>query len=78
MKHIELNHKEWEQLQNKLVAELGARARISWVLKREFGFTVREHSRWDNTNKDWQDRRSVICIDFYDEAAKTWFALKYL
>lgn len=76
MKHIELTHREWDDLKTKLVAELGNKALLSFVLKREFGFTVREHHRWDSTQR-WDDRRSVICLDFYSEAAKTWFLLKY-
>lgn len=77
MKHIELTHGKWEDLRAKLLAEYGKTILISFVCKRELGFTVREHRRFDDTHPRWEDRRSVICLDFYSETAKSWFILKY-
>ena len=77
VKHVELTHDEWEKLKELLVKEYGSKIMISWVMKRELGFTVREHQRWDDTYARWEDRRSVICLDFYEEATKSWYILKY-
>lgn len=78
VKHIELNHHEWEDLRKRIKQDYGASTvMISWKLKETLGFTVREHFRWDDTHAAWADRRSVICLDFYDVAMKSWFILKY-
>jgi len=69
MKHIELTRKEWDDLKQRLITEHGPRILISWVLKRECGFTMRDHREHD---------RSYIALDFYDEQMRTFFHLKYL
>lgn len=76
IRHIELTHTEWENLRQQIIKEHGPSMLISWKMRRELGFTVREHKRWDKT-KQWQDRSSVICLDFYDESMKSWYILKY-
>lgn len=77
IKHWELTHKEWEEVKQKLIADFGPSiVMISWKMRNELGFSMREHHRWDKT-KQWEDRASVICIDFYTEAARTYFLLKY-
>ena len=73
IKHIELSSAEWEQIKSKLIEEFGQKIIITWVLKRECGFTVRSHTDWNDGNY-----HRVICLDFYDEQMKTWFILKYL
>jgi hypothetical protein len=84
IKHIELTHREWDWLKDELIKEHGASILISWKMRRELGFTVREHSRGFSplldtvvSNVDWRDSRSVICLDFYEESMKTWYMLKY-
>jgi len=69
MKHIELTHKEWNELKQRLTAEHGSKILISWAMKRECGFTVRDHCEHD---------RRYIALDFYDEQMRTLFYLKYL
>ena len=87
VKHIELSHSEWDRLKLKLVQEYGPSILISWKMGRELGFTVREHSRgfvefreahkMQAVENDWRDAQSIICLDFYDEAMKSWYFLKY-
>lgn len=87
VKHVELSHGEWDKLKEQLVKEYGPSILISWKMRRELGFTVREHSRGfvefrkshelKATYGDWRDARSTICLDFYDEAMKSWYYLKY-
>jgi hypothetical protein len=77
IKHVELTHAEWNKLKQELVSEHGKSIMISWVMKQKLGFTIREHLRFNDTYPAWEDRRSVICLDFYDEAMRTWYILKY-
>ena len=72
IKHLELSKAEWEKVKARLIQEFGQKILISWVLKRECGFTVRSHSRW--TANNYED---IVCLDFYDEQMKTWYILKY-
>lgn len=74
IKHIELSKSEWIDLRARLVEEYGEKIRISWVMRRECGFTVREHIVY----KAFDDGPTrVFCLDFYDEQMKTWYILKY-
>jgi hypothetical protein len=79
VKHIELTHSEWDALKQRLTAEYGMRILLSWVSRRELGFTVREHRHFSERKdvENWRDGRTCICLDFYDEAMKSWFLLKY-
>jgi hypothetical protein len=84
IKHIELTHQEWDWLRAELIKEHGPSILISWKMKRDLGFTVREHKRGFvhlmdtiRAHVDWRDSNSVICLDFYDESMKTWYLLKY-
>ena len=72
IKHLELSREEWEKVKQRLLEDFGQKILISWVMKRECGFTVRTHTQWS------QDAHKVIvCLDFYDERMKTWYILKY-
>jgi hypothetical protein len=63
---------------------------LSWVCKRELGFTVRRHKGLEEHPKEiwevmksegWHQRhhyQEQIHLDFYSESAQTWFVLKYL
>lgn len=74
IKHIELSQEEWNKIKQQLIADFGQKILISWVMKRECGFTVRNHTRW---SEDGRDNKVVVCLDFYDEQMKTWYILKY-
>jgi hypothetical protein len=78
IKHLELSHSEWDKIKQQLTEQYGTKILLSWVMRRELNFTIREHHRWDNnTNKGWHDQRSVMCIDFYSEDARTYFLLRF-
>ena len=73
----------WDDVWKKILADNGANIVISWVLKRELGFTVRHHEKWTTfTPSGSQVERHLldrqIHLDFFNEAALTWFQLKYL
>lgn len=79
-KPLNLTHKEYDRIKADLVATHGKKILISWVCKRELGFTFRDHRRYnsDINSDDWRDVHSEWVVDFYNEAAETMFRLKYL
>jgi hypothetical protein len=52
---------------------------IRTTMKRELGFTFRKHTenlyRIDGSPTEF--RRDTICLDFFNEAAESWFHLTY-
>ncbi len=66
---LEISKKDHVILMDRLKAEYGMRIMLSWVSRRELGFTVRFHKP--------RGGRDQIFLDFYDEASKTFFLLKY-
>ena len=91
-KNLIIFHKpsEWERIQYQLVTDYGHKIMLSWVCKRELGFTVRRHkglephpqAEWEIMKSQGWDHRyhyqEQIHLDFYDQAQQTWFVLKYL
>ena len=87
MKSVVLRHREWDRIFAKIKAEYVATPSVYLMrnkMKEHLGFTVREHVTYNeqdveyDLNNDWRDYRSQIHIDFYTEAARTMFVLKYL
>lgn len=74
IKHLELSCEEWEKVKQHLLEDFGQKILISWVMKRECGFTVRTHTQW---SQDGRHHKVIVCLDFYDERMKTWYILKY-
>lgn len=79
------NPKEWQEVSAQLVEEFGSSILISWKSKRELGFQVRYHKglvkRTDQYVEDYQGQyyyEDQVCLDFYNEAAQSWFQLRYL
>jgi hypothetical protein len=81
---------EWERIQYQLGLDYGTKIMISYVCKRELGFTIRRHKGLEEHPKEiwevmksegWHQRhhyQEQIHLDFYNEAQQTWFVLKYL
>lgn len=85
---------DWETIRQLLVRDHGAATlMISWRLRRELGFTVRQHRSLvtlaekhgiDSSllsiynDRHRMTREDQIHLDFYSESAQTWFVLKYL
>lgn len=71
----------WEIIREKIKQDFGvATVAISWRLKRELEFTVRYHQAkipGDTTNTYFYTHQEVH-LDFFNEAAHSWFVLKYL
>ena len=73
---------DWENIKTRLIQEYGGRIMISWVMKRELGFTVRTHQEWVEFDKTGDRPRyymdNQIHLDFFNESAQSWFQLKYM
>ena len=81
---------DWDPIQDQLNKEYGAKIMISYVCKRELGFTVRRHKGLEPHDKEswaimksegWDHRyyyQEQIHLDFYNDAQMSWFMLKYL
>ena len=87
MKAIVLSIGEWENIIAE-VAKYHPKSVVltRWKMKEVLGFTPREHEEWVGSYDDAspEDRRAgrhgyktSIHLDFYDEAKKTFFLLKY-
>jgi len=84
------NPYEWNEISSKISKEYGSKIMISWVLKRELGFTIRHHKGLVEHDKDvWEVMKSEgyhnryhyedqVHLDFYNEAQMSFFVLKYL
>jgi len=73
---------DWKDIQTQIIQEYGTKIMISWVLKRELGFTVRDHQEWVEFDKSGDRPRyymdNQIHLDFFNESAQSWFQLKYM
>lgn len=81
--------REFEELHARMVEEYGKSTMfISWKMKRELGFTIRHHKGLvpNVHDSDWLEEEfqhkyhyePQVHLDFYSEAAMSWFVLKYL
>ena len=74
---IKLTRAEWQPISTRLSEECPKSwTTITYVQKRELGFTVRHHVDY-NANQ-WADRKEYVCLDFYDDVKETYFRMKYL
>ena len=72
---ITLSKPEWEQIKTQLSRDWPrSYVVMRGVMKRELGFTVREH-RWYS---DQHGTQRQVFLDFYDDVKETWFRLRYL
>lgn len=75
MTTIVLTNRTWHHVKRRIIDEHGAGIFfISWRLKRELGFSVRNHIYYDEFNGRMADTR----LDFDDPTAATFFQIKYL
>lgn len=75
---ITLTEQQWTQIRKQLKAEYGWKPSVLLIretMRRELGFTTRQHTAWSHTDKQYE---IAICLDFYDDAAETFFRMKYL
>lgn len=75
---IVLTESEWAQIYQQLAQEYPpSYLLIRSVMRKELGFSVRRHRRW--LPESWQHPpQDEIHLDFYNNAAETFFTIKYL
>jgi hypothetical protein len=74
---------EWEEIYQLILRDFGKKMAISFVLRRELGFTVRYHkglvpNDYQSLGGPNMHYESQVHLDFYSESAQSWFQLKYL
>jgi hypothetical protein len=74
MKPIVLSEQNWAKLRFHLMETQPKSVMLTrWKMREVLGFTDRVHHEFYSTT----GHKTVICLDFYDEAKKTMFLLKY-
>ena len=77
---------QWEPIMNQLLQDHGAKIAISFVMRRELGFSVRRHQGLVPNDPMYVELvggpgmhyEEQIHLDFHSPAAQSWFQLRYL
>jgi hypothetical protein len=77
------NPGEWSDIYAMILRDFGMGMALRTRLRKEMGFTYRhhqglvanEHPYKDGPNMHYEEQ---VHVDFYSEAAQSWFQLKYL
>jgi len=88
------NPEEWAQVLDRLAEDFGQTIRMRHIMRRELGFTARDHQGLEPNRKldqMWAVLQSQeiedapgyhyerqVHLDFYTESSQSWFILKYL
>jgi hypothetical protein len=83
---------DWYQVLDRLAEDFGQAIRMRFIMKRELGFTARDHRglvpnrklggvldgyHWGAAPTGYHYEQQVH-LDFYTESSQSWFILKYL
>lgn len=76
------NAGDWHPIYSQILRDYGMGMAVRTRLRRELGFTYRMHQQWIEFDQS-EGRARKYCqeevhVDFYNEAAQSWFQLKYL
>ena len=82
---------EWHTVLERLTQDFGTVIRMRHIMRRELGFTARDHRGLEPNRKadptllltTWEHSQGYhyeqqVHLDFYNEASQSWFILKYL
>lgn len=74
---------DWIAIYSRILADHGMGMAVRTRLRRELGFTYRDHQHWVNELSGLGGAmvrypEEQVHLDFYNEAAQTWFQLRYL
>ena len=82
---------DWDRVLDRLEQDFGTVIRMRHIMRRELGFTARDHQGLEPNRKAdptllltaWEHRQGYhyeqqVHLDFYNEASQSWFILKYL
>ena len=77
------NKDDWSAIRERILKEHGLRMTISFVMRRDLGFTVRNHTAWISSGKregeyELKYPEEQVHLDFSSEPAQSWFQLRYL
>lgn len=77
------NPEEWQNILDQLYLEYGLRIGISWVMRRELGFSVRNHrglvpNEHVKKHGPAMHYEQQVHLDFFNESTQSWFVLRYL
>jgi hypothetical protein len=85
------NPEDWERVLDRLAEDFGTAIRMRHIMKRELGFTARDHRGLEPNRKlggvldafviearPGYHYEQQVHLDFYTEYAQSWFILKYL
>ena len=74
---ITLTVKQWTQIRKQLKVDYAWKPSIFMIretMRRELGFTTRLHTEY----QEQTGYVETVYLDFYDDAAETFFRIKYL
>ena len=74
---------DWTPIRRRLIEEFGQSIVLTWAMRERLGFSSRYHTAWISSGKvegeyELKYPEEQIHLDFYNEAAQTWFQLRYL
>ena len=85
------NPEDWARVLDRLAEDFGTMIRMRHIMRRELGFTARDHQGLEPNRKadptllltTWEYHQGYhyeqqVHLDFYNEASQSWFILKYL
>ena len=75
--------KDWTPIRRRLINEYGQSIVLTYAMRERLGFSTRYHTHWITGGKvegeyEFKYPEEQIHLDFYNEAAQTWFQLRYL
>jgi hypothetical protein len=74
-KTLTLKTYDWDKLKSKITEDYGlTTVLISWRMREQLGFTVREH--YEPTEVNWR-LANTVRLDFWDDQLQTMFLLRY-
>ena len=78
---IALKPAQWEEVLERIRTEYAAEPSIYLIrskMRSVLGFVPRNHKQWIETDKQRGYYKEIVYLDFYNDAAETFFRLKYL
>jgi len=80
------NPEDWARVLDRLEQDFGTAIRMRHIMRRELGFTARDHRGLVRNLKVGHESRAPtgyhyeyqVHLDFYTESSQSWFILKYL
>ena len=74
---------DWSAIYTRILKDFGMGMAVRTRLRRELGFTYRNHTAWISSGKtegeyELKYPEEQVHVDFYTESAQSWFQLRYL